>query len=746
MASTQVGTGTNGILELQGTEVGTSQSGNWSDVAWALILRENGGSNLAYNSGIGASVSANYNGVDQGFVWTGNFAYDWRSGGNQDLIIASGTIRVGHRADGTADIHLFGHINATGSASAGGPTDVDVWVPWTKLVSTPDQPTGLTATRVSDTQANLSWNQTVSASNGAPTNDDINVKVNNGAFGNGITISAATSTSRSIAANQKLEYQVRSWNSAGWSAWSDTSDPIYTTPGAPTNTTATKNAALDIVISFTENVAYDEYNHQIYHGTVTGGTTTWDATAEATLASGVTSWTDTAPDAGLVHVYRVRAKAGSLYSTYDTSDPVQLLAAPNKPTVPDMANAWNKALALPYTWTHNPVDSSPQRKYEFSSSVDGGTTWTSAGIVTSTASTKTIAASTYAANVALTMRVRTWGSATTGGADGTGASAWSDLNTVTFKTIPVAAITVPATGATLSTSAMKVTLTFTQAESATFVTSQLQLLEGSTLRETLNSNVLVGIKMATVLNNGSTYSVKARVQDSNGLWSNWVTSTITVTYLAPVPAVVTTTFLPDTGYGQIGLTIAAPNSSQSASTLVTITRTIDGVVETLVTDYPAAAVMTFLDTTATVNGTNTYKVTTKTALGASVTVTKTLVTTECRRAYLSKGSNYSNVVVFGGNLSVDESLSVASDTIQAAGRIKPVGLYGVETTVQLKVQSYIFENFGSPIGDLRDILLLPGKACYRDPSGRRLFGSVKGSISYKKVNRGDLSFTITETS
>jgi hypothetical protein len=40
---------------------------------------------------------------------------------------------------------------------------------------------------------------------------------------------------------------------------------------------------------------------------------------------------------------------------------------------------------------------------------------------------------------------------------------------------------------------------------------------------------------------------------------------------------------------------------------------------------------------------------------------------------------------------------------------------------------------------------MPGRACYRDSSGRRVFGAVTGSVSYDKpYGRGDLSFTLVE--
>jgi hypothetical protein len=291
-----------------------------------------------------------------------------------------------------------------------------------------------------------------------------------------------------------------------------------------------------------------------------------------------------------------------------------------------------------------------------------------------------------------------------------------------------------------------VTVGFSQAEGASFVGTQIELKQGATLLETMDSALQVGITLSTQVQNGSSYTVRARVQDSNGIWSSWATSTFNVVYLSPVPAVATASYLPDTGYGQLNVSIASPAGGQSAATTLTITRKIDGITEVIVSSYPVSSALTFLDTTPTIHGTNTYTFTTTSALGAQSVTTVIMVTEECRRAYLSKGAGFSNVVVFGGNLSVSESLSVASATVEAAGRTKPIGLYGIETSVQLKVKSLIFEGFGSSVSQVRAILLVPGKACYRDSSGRRVFGSVSGSLSYDKAARGDLSFTLTETS
>ena len=733
-------TGTAGIIRINVSESGQNAAANTSVVNYAFYLIENTVNNSTFANGIGARVE--WYGVT--VLWSGTFNFDWRGGGNQTTLIASGSFTVGHNPDGSAYVNVAGFINSTGTSGAGGPANVLQGITLTTLKVIPALPTAFTATRVSDTQINLAWTQ-ANASNGEPTVNVIEVSRNNAAYTSLVSLGNVRSASVAAVANQKLQYRITSGNAAGGTGWA-TSTIAYTTPAAPTNTLAAKNASLDIDVSWTPNVGYAEHTHEVWHGTVLAGVTTWDGAALATVPSGTSTYTHAAPDPSKVHVYEVRAVAGALQSAFAVTNSVQLLIAPNAPTVPGMPAVVDKASAVTFAWTHNPADTTPQTAYEFSYSTNGGGAWTTTGKVVSTANSRAIAANTYAANVALTTRVRTWGSATTGGSDGTGASPWSATRTVTYKTVPTATVTAPANGGTINDATIRATVGFAQPEGATFVKASLELWQGGALIETLDSNIQVGITFATQAQNGLSYTVKAKVQDSNGLWSAQAQSTFSVVYLAPVPATPDLVYLPDSGYGQLTLSIPAPGAGQSAATTVTIVRSINGVAETLVQDYPVSdTIMTFLDTTPTIHGTNSYTITTKSALGAQSTTTDELVTTECRRAYLSKGQGFGVVTVFGGNLSVSEDLNVASDTIQAAGRTKPIGLYGMETSVKLKVQSFIFKGFGSTIDELRSILLLPGKACYRDASGRRVFGSVKGSVAYKKTDRGDLSFTIEET-
>ncbi|WIC89850.1 minor tail protein [Microbacterium phage CaptainRex] len=747
MGRAAVNTGSAGSLALDVNEVYYDVFQNYSDVSWALYLDERVSSGSTWSGG-GISATVGQHNIQQ--WWGGTFGFDWRPSGLQSRLIASGTNRVYHNPDGSGQVTVGATIGNTGTSGAGGPTGLTNTIGLTQLTQVPGTPTGVSATRISDSQVRVNWTNQ-GASNGQAAQNQIEVE-GIPAGGNGsVTINASNQASLPVLANEKKRYRVRSWNTAGWSGWSAWTSYLVTSPKEPKDVTATKGANLNITVAWTSQVAYPDHVHAIEHGVDVGGVITWDGSILATLPSGTNSYVHASPNAAQRHVYRVWSSASNPGQVMDSvkvqSNVVQLLVAPNKPTFVNVPQYADRAVALNVDWQHNSVDSTPQSAYEFSTSTDGGTNWTSSGKVTSTVARRTIAANAYAANATVTMRVRTWGQATTGGSDGTGASPWSDVTAVTFKTKPTVTITSPANSSVVNDATLRVNLTFAQAQAATFVKAQLELLQAGALVEARESSILLGITFSTPVQNGVAYTVRARVLDSNGIWSTWVTNAFSVTYLAPVPAVVTPSYVVDKGWGQLEMTISDPGAGQSAVTKVTITRSIDGgTPEVIVQDYPYAAALTFLDTLPTIHGTNTYTITTYSALGAQTVVTATLVTEECRRAFLSKGAGYSTVGAFGANLKIDESVSVASATVEAAGRTKPIGLYGVETSVQLKVKSFVYEGFGSTLDELRAILLLPGKACYRDSTGRRLFGVAKGSISREKVARGDFNFTMTETS
>jgi len=735
-------------LQLDVTEGTLDAVNNRSFVNWALYIYRGNTDQPFNNAATGFDVSAP-GGVSSSFG-----AYRFGSTGSGTnysgtpvggrVLIASGGDWVTHNPDGTGSVN----VSADHAAAATlGTATLSGTFALTTLTQAPGTPTALSATYVTDTQINLAWTNNY-ATNGVPTTSKVQSSVNGAAFGVVATLSATSSASMASAANRKTVFKVDAENSAGASAYSATAT-VFTTPAAPTSVAAAKDGSGNIIVTWTDNVPFAEHVHVVQAASSSDGGVTWSAWSTLTSTGSGGTYTHASPNPSLQWKYRVSAKntdTGALSSAQITSNVVVLLTAPNKPTLPALGPYVDKAAAFVVPWTHNSADTTGQTAYEFGYSTNGGTTWSSTGKVTSATSSKTIAASTYAANVVLTIRVRTWGSATTGGSDGTGASPWSDTAAVTFKTRPVVTITSPANSSTYTQSALTVALGFSQAESATFVSATIQLYLGATLLEQVVSTTLAGTLLATPVANGSSYSVKVTVLDSNGLTSDLVTSTFSVAYTRPVPAVVAATYLSDSGIGQLALTIAAPGAGQVAAVAVTITRTIDGETETVVSAYPAASSLTILDMTPTINGDNLYKVTTVAASGATSETDVTMTTAEDEWAFMSKGDVFDQIVQFSGDLKPQASPSVDSTLVKASGRARPIGLYATTGNLTVTGTGEIVEGLGSSPEEIEAFLLITGRGCYRDPTGRRMFGQINGSVSRDTWNVASFPFTVTETS
>lgn len=700
------------------------------------------------NANLSASAAANIDTIpgNETIFFSSTLSYDFRASSGMGSIgdvqfLWQGYFTVEHDPDGTKTMTFAG--SWTGDSNLG-PGSVSGSVPLPKITRAPNAPTALTAVRVSDTEITVSWSQSHPA-NGQATSNTLQRRVNGGAWADVSTVAPTTSLSVSASANQKVEYRVRANNAAGSSAWSSISAAVYTTPGAPTALAAAKDASLDINLNWTPNVAYTEHEHVIEEST--NGGTTWSPVAPVT--GGTSTYKHVAPNASVPHTYRIRSRAtsGGLTSGWATSNTVQLLAAPNKPTLPDLPDFVARERAFKLEWAHNAVDTTPQTAYEVGFSTNGGSTWTTTGKITSALAERTIAALTYAANVAVTLRVRTWGQATAGGADGAGASPWSDLQTITFKNAPVATITTPANGGTWPEAILTAALGFSQAQAATFVKATAVLSTGGSDVETVESGSLAGITFTTPVANGTTYTLTVTLLDSNGVTSNPVTSTFNVAYTLPVAAVVTLTHLrgDQGGSTQIDLVIPAPGGGFAAATKVTIIRSIDGVPETLYDGYPiTAGAHTFQDTTPVLQGANVYRVRTFSALGAINDVVTTLDPAEPEWAYISTGPGFGTIIAFASNLRVSVDPSRESSLFAAAGRRKKIAQFGEQRDLSVSGSATLWAHEGSSPKEVEQLLLDAELVCYRDPTGRRMFGRVTGSVQTPWTEMSEFSFNVTE--
>jgi hypothetical protein len=730
---------------------GVSVAGNHEDLYVKLMLVKRGASGSGtgtFNNGGVCSYSVTVNG--SGVASSGGVSYDFRSSSGRNatgftqVLWEGWVLDIPHDADGNKTLSYggsWGGDSNLGSQSTGS----SVALP--KITAVPNVPTGVAGARVSDTSITVSWAQS-HPSNGAAVSNQIEARVNGGAATQIADISPTTSVSVSAAADQKLEYRVRATNAAGSSAYSAWSTAIYTTPDAPTSVTATKVGS-DIQLSLVDNVAFTEHQHQVEHGVDVAGVVTWDGSILTTIASGSTTYTHVAPNPAQRHVYRIRSRntdVGALTSAWVTSNVVQLLTAPAKPTVPAPPAFADKAAIFRFAWVHNPIDTTAQTKYQVRYSLNGGSSWAVTGAKTTSANAYIdFAANTWTANQAVTFQVRTKGGYDSGSDGDASYSPWSDSVTVTFKTKPVATITTPANASTYTQAALTVVLGFSQAEAATFVSATIGLYAagGVTLLEEKVSNTLAGTLFTTRLADGTSYVIKATVTDSNGITSSQVTSSFSVDYTEPPPATVTELiYLPDSGIAQLSLSIPGAGGGYVAATSVSVDRVIDGVSESVYSLWPYAATLTFLDITPTIQGTNLYRITTRSADGATSVVEATLVVSENEYAYMSKGSE---IIRFELD-TVSSAPTVDSALFKAAGRRRPIGQYSA-TSGDLVVTGTgaLADGYGSTPKEIEDFLLIPGRACYRDPTGRRMFGRIVGTLPLEDAENGGFSYTVTET-
>ena len=613
----------------------------------------------------------------------------------------------------------------------------------------PAAATSITTTRVNDTQMTVSWVRPASASTDA--NIWTNVKVNRRSSTASAWVTVATLagtatswTDTTTGANNSYQYQVVPTNVSGSGTATTAAAYLDTTPSAPSNVVAAKTGS-DIVLTWTSNSPASS-NFEIYDNAVL-----------LTTVGNVVTYTHVAPSAAVTHQYTIRAKTDNpvLYSTYGTSNTVQLLAPPNAPTalVP-AGGSYDIDQNVVFSWTHNPVDSSAQRTYQLQFRALGSTgAWTTATEVTSSASTATLSPATIAtyagASGGLQWQVRTSGSYTT--ADTTDMSPWSATAIFELSHKPTVTLSVPTDGQFVTTPSLAVTWSYYQADGHTQSDWQADIYQGDTLIASGTGTTETTWPTGNVLQNGNAYTVRVRVRENGRLWSDYDTANITVAFPVPLASVVVPTW--DWEQGFLNLAVQAQSNGVAPDAVSTdISRSIDGGATwtTLVTGLNATT--DYQDWTAPVAGTLIYRVTAVTAL-PSATVTEFTVATDPvgRTVYLSCGPGYTTCV----RLRFDSELTVTlgSDVVlnRYAGRRRPVSTSGIGLEESVSVSATVlsaveagaeFPIDGSVASVLRTVFSSIGPRLYRDTQGLTMQCSVSPmSLQLKRL--GKVSFVAT---
>lgn len=620
----------------------------------------------------------------------------------------------------------------------------------------PAAPTSISVARVSDTQHTVSWAATSTTS--APIQTQVVYRSTDG--GGWASIAAVGGSGRSYtdtttSADRDYRYMVHTANSSGSLGTGPVTGNIQTTPAAPTSVSAVKNASNGVVVSWTNASRLTPITWRVERSSSGGA---WTALTTAQEQS-TTTYTDPAPDPAQTHKYRVRAQStegATTDSAFTESGTVQLAAPPAAPTGLGPTTPRPATDPITLTWTHNPVDSSPQRQYQNRRRKVGAATWVESGIVTSSTSSQSFTPSNVVGGSpsgwgvldgeTWEWQIRTWGQH----AD---PSPWSATATTKFSARPTATIAVP--GATVAASRLTVEWAYYDAEGTAQAAWEVQLLSGGTVVETRTgpgdaSSVLLN----TVLVDGGTYTARVRVRDGDGLWSAYAEQAFTVAYALPPTPTVEATWRAADATVELAVTVPEPAGEEVAADHVDLYRSIDGGPwEQIAEGVPLGTVVT--DYSPTVAGENAYYASAASTLPSTAQSTTVTVTTPQAgdppgALWLSAGPGFSQACKAFANVSVSTRSGKATKVLHRfAGRDRRVEFASAAADRSWGVSFDIFRtaNLGESsadewldLGDLAGPHLLRTRDHYRyvSVSGMSVDRGVGGVVTR-------VSFTAEET-
>jgi len=263
-------------------------------------------------------------------------------------------------------------------------------------ITVPQSPTGLTATAVSSSQINLSWNAPSNNGGSSITGYQISRSTNGGIWTVIISNTGSTVTTYSntgLAPSTTYAYQVSAINSVGTSSPSNTASTTtlvqLTAPQPPTSLVASAASSSQINLSWsapTNNGGSSVIGYKIDRST--NGGSTWNTIVSNTGSTG-TTYSNTGLSPSTTYTYRVSAinsvGTSSPSNTASTTTLVQL-SAPQPPTGLTATAISSSAINLSWSVSSN-NGGAAVTGYKIERSTDGGTTWNTDVANTGTTST-----------------------------------------------------------------------------------------------------------------------------------------------------------------------------------------------------------------------------------------------------------------------------------------------------------------------------------------------------------------------
>ena len=494
-------------------------------------------------------------------------------------------------------------------------------------------------------------------------------------------------------------------------------------PGAPTVTSPNGGETWNTVHTITWTPATDpdgdslRYNIQLS----TDNGSTWKTIVSLTSV-GATSYTynfTNEPETSTAKI-RIRAYDGNDYGPWDESNGVFTIkhnVAPTAPTnlSPSGGSAVNRAATVRLSWKHNdPNSNDPQSKFDLQWRPVGTGTWNTVTQVTPNQYWDAPAGTFPRGNIE--WQVRTYDQAGLSGPYSAQATFFAGDKPATPTIVsPTNGSTVPVARPTL------------QWSSVDQVAYQAQVLNlaNAVLWDTgevvsTNKAVTIGYDLA----NNTQYKLRVRIKNADGLWSDWTTITVTVSYTPPAVPVLTITN--DETNGRIRIAITNPSPQGTEPNVVSNdlyrrkngetawTRIKTGIPNSgIYDDYAAASGVTYeyMARAWGDNGTFTD------SLPYPGHITLKGVWLHCiddptgtvHRFALSSGNS--------DEWRTDGSL------MKFAGRKRPVAVFGENEDGRVTANLQMLRNRGDREA-LQNIVQRKTPVCYRDNRGRKMFGVI----------------------
>ena len=576
-------------------------------------------------------------------------------------------------------------------------------------VNVPNAPTVAHATRVNDSQITVDWIAPPQGESNPIDNYVVERRVDESADWEVVAPvkNAVSLATFNVTAGHKYTYRVKSENSAGGSAYVE-AEPVFTTPPAPINVHAEKNADGDILITWENKAPYTPTRWDVYDGNT--------LIAKASIKTHEAFLLHRNPRLDVTHQYRVVCVGGTVESAKSApSNVVQLLARPNAPEPTSDGVYFPSDDPVILTWRHNPTDSSPQTRYslQYQKKATGAPGPTFDRRATEQQATVgVLQVGTYE------YWVKTWG---------LHADASPISRRATFYVEPRPVVSIQSPSQTVKTSFVEVAWVYSPNGGVAQSSARVELyLGGNNLVETQEvRGPLTRVRLNTYLENGRTYRVVVVATNAHGMQSRIVNQTFAVAYEKPPAPRVYPEWDDLAGCVRVRVVNPAPEAGKPAAVRNRVERSDDGgrTWTTITEDLPVSGQL--LDYQSVSHGAAAYRVTATSALPSSAVTTEELVL-DSWAMWIGGGQNFGFTVPLRWDPLHSCKTGLANRKLyRFAGRERAVEMAGRHRQKTLSLSAILFDEDFWMIQRLEELSYMAGPFLYRDPMGRRVYCSVR---------------------